>query len=228
MKNVKVILLALSVLAGRVLVASAAATNAAPKTTYVLNANIALQSWANGQNKATRIDNKAVIQELNGTTILSTNTVITTNVPPQTNQVVVTNLAAFSKNAKLLIKKNLGATNEQFVVRDGTGKNTVDTDVSQFFTKTNTATAVFTPANGNSETDRSILILVFSPSGTSSNAGFNVSGFSQENKGKVPGTTGLQTKTLNATVAGTPGATPGTNATTVLTGKYSENGGHLE
>jgi hypothetical protein len=217
MKNVKVILLALSVLAGGVLVASAAATNAAPKTNYVLNANFALQSWANGENKATRVDNKAVISMLSGLTATNTSGTNTT-------------LPNFSGKAKLLIIKSLGATNgaEQFVVRDGTGKNTTNTDVSQFFTETNLATSVFTPPSGNSETDRSILNLTFSPSGTNSNAGFNVSGFSQENKGKVSGATGLQTKTLNATVAGTPGPTVGTNATTVLTGKYSENGGHLE
>ena len=217
MKNVKMSLLALSVLAGGVLVAPAAATNAAPKTNYVLNANVALQSWANGENKATRVDNKAVISMLSGLTVTNTSGTNTT-------------LPNFSSKAKLLIVKNLGATNsaEKFVVRDGTGKNTVDSDVSQFFTETNLATAVFTPTSGNSETDRSILNLIFSPSGTNSNAGFNVSGFSQENKGKVSGATGLQTKTLNATVAGTPGPTVGTNATTVLTGKYSENGGHLE
>ena len=217
MKNVKVCLLALSVLAGGVLVASAAATNAAPKTNYVLNANFALQSWANGQNRATRIDNRAVISMLGGLTVTNTSGTNTT-------------LPTFSNRARLLVVRNLGDTNmvDHFVVQDGTGKNTSNFDVSQFFTETNTATATFTPANGNSETDRNLLSLIFSPAGTNSNAGFNVQGFSQVNKGRVAGATGLQTRTLNATVAGTPGATPGTNATTVLTGRYSLNGGRLQ
>src|SRR5215471_1991771 len=109
MKRAKVSLLALSVLAGGVLMASAAA---APKTNYVLNANVALTSWADGESKATKIDDKAIINALSGATFPITIIVINTNVvPPTTNTVTTNKVFTFSTKAKLLITKNLADTN---------------------------------------------------------------------------------------------------------------------
>jgi len=232
MKKLKISLLALSVLAGGMMGASAAA---AAKTTYVLSANFALMSWTDGTAKPTAIKTSDVIAALVGATVIETNTVVTTNTPPTTNTVVTTNtLPAFSSHAKLILKKDLTSTNnsgDEFFVRDGTGKNVTDTDVSGFFSVTNTASAKVVAASGKSAIERELVAFEFNAPPATSSAGSGklslvLGGFAQSTKGTVPGTTELLIKSLQATVAGTPAGN--TNNNVVIQGKFSLVGGKLE
>jgi len=199
----------LAVMIGACAVAGIANVNAQTNTNVVLNLNIALTGVTDGATsdavKHVRINTKDVIAALNGPTI--------------TGGGAVSNSFSFGKTAKLLVLSGSGNGPAVFV-RETISRTNIDTDVSAYFTISETDHV------GTASLRNSILTVTFDNGvGTS----FNVSGFATEHRGRVSSrATGVltdQTTSVNASVAGT-GFVAG--AYSILRGTIAASGAKVE
>jgi hypothetical protein len=178
-------------------------------TNVVLNLNIALTGFTDATTsstvKAVRITDKDILTALTGPTVTGGGT--------------VSNSFTFGRTAKLIVISGSG-NGPAVIVRETISRTNLDTDVSAYFTITQSDKV------GTGSTRYSILTVAFD-NGVGTD--FTVSGFATEHRGRLSsraaGILTDQTTSVTASVAGTG---HGAGAFSILRGTVGASGAKIE
>jgi len=177
-----------------------------PKTVWVQEISFILMAWAQGNSQATGIANRDIISTLSGASLGGS-----------------VSLPTFDTGSKLLVQQTLGSSGTRVIVRQGSGENTSDYDVTSAFTQPATVSnppPVFYVKNGLTNYHAITTFAFDSPNRMS----FVVSGLMAASDTLV-GKTYYMSKRLSGTVAGSAVINGQTN---LIGGTVSLSGGHLE
>ncbi len=177
-----------------------------PETIWVQNINFILMAWAQGNSQATGIANRNIIAALSGTSFGGS-----------------VSLPTFGTDSKLLLEQNLGSSDMRVVVRQGSGENASDYDVTGAFAQLATISnppPIFYVKNGLTNYHAIMTFALDIPDRMS----FAVWGLTAASE-TVVGKTYYMSKSLSATVAGSAVLNGQTN---LISGTVSFSGGHLE
>jgi len=183
-----------------------AKTGTAPKTMCVQNIIFTLAAWSEGNPRATGIANKDIISALSGATPAGS-----------------ASLPTFRTGAKLLAEQNPGSPDTRVIVRQGSGKNASDYDVTSAFALPATISnppPIFYVKNGLTNYHAITTFAFDIPNRMS----FVLSGLTAASETLV-GKTYYMSKRLSGTVAGSGVISGQTN---LIGGTVSLSGGHLE